>query len=124
MKKTSMLNQNRQFKFLYQRGKCLPGKYCVVYFRKNKKNENRLGITVNKKLGNAVCRNRVRRLLRESYRLLEDGLKPGYDIVLVGRVRAVAANCGTVQRCLRSLLEQAQMFEGAECAGKDMHLAD
>ena len=56
----------------------------VVYYRKNKFAYNRLGITVSPKIGCAVVRNRVRRLIKENYRLLQ-GLSSGYDIVIVAR---------------------------------------
>ena len=60
----------------------------VVYFRKNYTGTNRVGITVTAKLGKAVQRNRVRRRLREIYRLNEDKLRRGPDIILVARTRA------------------------------------
>ena len=63
----------------------------VVYARPNGGRENHLGFTVTAKVGKAVTRNRVRRRLREIYRLHESGLKPGYDLVVVARVRAAEA---------------------------------
>lgn len=44
-----------------------------------------LGLTVSKKIGNAVTRNRIRRRMREAYRLNEAGFKSGFDIVIVAR---------------------------------------
>ena len=63
----------------------------VLYARRNREEKNRVGFTVSKKLGHAVVRNRTRRRLREVYRLNESALKPGYDIVIVARSRAVEA---------------------------------
>lgn len=65
--------------------------YLVLYARRNRSKENRVGLTCGKKLGHAVVRNRTRRRLREVYRLNESALKPGYDIVIVARSRAVEA---------------------------------
>lgn len=60
----------------------------VLYCLRNKKvKQARVGITASKKIGNAVKRNRARRLLRESIRVLYPQLKPGYDFVLVSRGR-------------------------------------
>ena len=62
-----------------------------LYARKNRTGENRVGITVGKKLGKAHVRNRVRRRLREVYRLNEAAFLPGWDIVVVARHRCVDA---------------------------------
>lgn len=63
----------------------------VLYARRNRTGLNRVGITVSKKLGHAVVRNRTRRRLREIYRLNEEKFQPGWDIVVVARSRAVEA---------------------------------
>jgi len=60
----------------------------VIYCRKNGRTENRLGITVSGKVGGAVVRNRVRRRLKEIYRLSECEMKTGFDIVIVARVKS------------------------------------
>ena len=65
---TEILNDNRDFLFLYKKGKFTSGKLAVIYVRKNKLGFNRLGITAGKKVGNAVCRNRAKRLIRQAYR--------------------------------------------------------
>ena len=92
MKKTLSLCENRTFRALYQKGKKAVFPDFAVYYRKNRKNEgfNRVGITVSKKLGNAVCRNRAKRVLREAYRLREPMLQTGYDIVFVARMRILS----------------------------------
>lgn len=95
---------NRDFKRIYQRGKSLANKYCVVYMMKNRAGLSRLGITVSKKLGNAVKRNRARRLLRESFRLLEPQVKDGFDMVIVARFMTVESKQASVQRALYDLL--------------------
>ncbi len=65
--------------------------FLVLYARRNRTGLNRVGITVSKKLGHAVVRNRTRRRLREIYRLNEAKFQPGWDIVVVARSRAVEA---------------------------------
>jgi len=89
MKARVTLKKNSDFRRLYAKGKSAVTPYLVVYARPNKRGENRLGYTVSTKLGHAVVRNRVRRRLREIYRLNAPALKQGYDIVLVARARAV-----------------------------------
>ena len=66
--------------------------YLVLYARRNRSKENRVGLTCGKKLGHAVVRNRTRRRLREIYRLNEHRFARGYDIVVVARSAAVDAD--------------------------------
>ena len=91
MKFSKSLKLNHIFRRLYHKGKSAAGKYLVIYCRKNGSRENRIGLTVSAKLGHAVVRNRIRRRLREIYRLHENRFQPGWDIVVVARSRAVDA---------------------------------
>ena len=88
MKFSASLKGSSAFRRLYAKGKSAASPSLVVYFRKNGARTNRVGITVTTKLGNAVARNRVRRRLREIYRLNEQSLRPGLDLILVARTRA------------------------------------
>ena len=69
MKYAESLKKNYEFRIVYRKGKSLANKYLVVYKYRNNKANNRLGISVSKKVGNSVVRSRVTRLIRESYRL-------------------------------------------------------
>lgn len=81
--------------------------YLVLYARKNRSATNRVGITVGKKLGHAVIRNRVRRRLREVYRLNESRFTPGWDIVVVARSRCIDADFQKLQSAYLALAEKA-----------------
>ena len=85
------LKKNSDFRRLYAKGKSAVNPYMVLYCRRNSLGVNRLGYTVSTKLGHAVVRNRVRRRLREIYRLNSPAMKTGYDIVVVARSRCVNA---------------------------------
>ena len=91
MKKTETIKENRTFRQIYRRGRSAVTPFLVLYCRPNRLGRNRLGITVSTKLGGAVVRNRARRRLREVYRLNAPRLRPGWDIVLVARGRALTA---------------------------------
>ena len=106
MKFTVSLKENRVFRRLYAKGKSAVGPAMVLYCRKNGGKENRLGLTVGTKLGGAVVRNRVRRRLREIYRLNETKLRPGYDIVVVARVRAVHSRYDRLEAQFLSLADK------------------
>ena len=80
--------KNRDFQVVYQKGKSYANKYLVMYVLNNNTEENRLGISVSKKVGNSVIRHRITRLIRESYRLQEDKFQNGYDIVVIARTNA------------------------------------
>lgn len=83
----------------------------VLYARKNRTCTNRVGITVSKKLGHAVVRNRVRRRLREIYRLNEELFQPGWDIVVVARARAIGASFKDLTRAYLSLAKKAGILD-------------
>ena len=91
MKFSSSLKLNHIFRRLYSTSG-QANSYLVLYARKNRTGTNRVGITVSKKLGHAVVRNRVRRRLREVYRLHESRFQPGWDIVVVARSRCIGAS--------------------------------
>ncbi len=112
MEKTSSMKYNRDFKRLYAKGKSICAGYLVMYYKKANINENILGITVTKKIGKAVIRNRVRRLIKESYRLKEDKIKAGYYIVIVARSKAVGASFDQISRDLSFLLKKSGIIEG------------
>ncbi len=92
MKSTVSLKENHIFRRLYQKGQSAVSPYLAVYVRRTGRPVNRLGFTVSTKLGHAVVRNRVRRRLREIYRLHEDRISTGLDIVVVARVKAAHAD--------------------------------
>lgn len=92
------LKSNRDFRRLYSRGKQVVSPTMVLYVWKNRLDQNRLGITVSKKLGNAVTRNKVRRRIREIYRLHEEEFSSGLDLVVVARVRGAHVSYWTLDR--------------------------
>lgn len=97
MRFSRSLKLNHVFRRLYNRGDSAVNRYLVLYCQPNHSEENRVGITVGKKLGTAVVRNRVRRRLREIYRCNEASFRPGFDLVVVVRSRAIAADFSTLQ---------------------------
>lgn len=111
MKKTVSLKLNREFKSLYYRGGSNVSSHLVIYFKKNKRGENRLGITVSKKIGNAVTRNRVRRRISELYRAREDMIRDGFDIVIVARTRAAEALFSQLGASLDFLLSKSGLLK-------------
>lgn len=100
MKYTKSLKLNKDFRRLYYRGKSCVCRNVVVYCMKNRTKSNRIGITCGKNIGKAVVRNRLKRLVRESYRLMETDVKKGFDFVVVIRSRAVGKEFSEISRDL------------------------
>lgn len=114
MKKTTSIKKNEDFRKIYSTGKSYANKNLVMYVKKNELSENRLGISVSKKVGNSVVRHRITRLIRESYRLNEDSLIEGIDIVVVARLGAREKNCSEIEGSLLHLLKLHKILKKAE----------
>ena len=110
MKFSSSLKLNHIFRRLYHTSGQADG-YLVLYARRNRSDCNRVGITVGKKLGKAHIRNRVRRRIREVYRLNEEQFQPGWDIVVVARSRAVEVPFDKLTRSFLSLAKRAGILQ-------------
>ena len=97
------LKKNRDFQIVYREGKSCANRYLVMYVRENGLSENRLGVSVSKKVGNSVVRHRVTRLVRESYRLQEDMFNSGLDMVVTARVSAKGRSFEEIRSALLHL---------------------
>ena len=96
-RKIEILNLNTQFRRIYSKGSSSARPSIVVYAKPNGLSFNRSGITVSKKIGKAVVRNRAKRRLREVFRQNAPRIKSGFDFVLVARSRTVYANFSVLQ---------------------------
>ena len=83
----------------------------MLYARQNRLNINRVGITVSKKLGHAVVRNRVRRRLREVYRLHEGQFSVGWDIVVVARSKCIGGDFAAITTAYLELAQKAGILK-------------
>ncbi len=110
MKYSHSLKLNHIFQRLYRTQGQSNG-LLALYARKNRTGTNRVGITVSKKLGHAVVRNRIRRRVREVYRLNEEKFRPGWDIVVVVRSRAIDADFGKLTAAYLHLADKAGILK-------------
>ena len=124
MKFTSTLKMNYEFQRLYRKGKSAATPFLVVYARSGKRPGNRVGFTVSTKLGKAVKRNRVRRRLREIYRLNSQEMKTGWDIVLVARSRCIHGDYGKMENAFLSACRKLGLMLSGEKNEKPESLPD
>ena len=104
------LKKSWEFQRSYSKGKKYWDTYFVIYVVRTKNLQTRLGITVSKKVGKSVIRNRMKRLIREAFRLLKPKLLPHYDIVVVGRKAASGLSAQQVEVSLKKLFYRASVL--------------
>ena len=103
MKFSDSLKKNKDFQNVYSKGRSYANRLLVMYVLDNHTENNRLGISVSKKVGNIVIRHHITRLIRESYRLQEDMFNSGLDIVVIARATARNADYHQIESALMHL---------------------
>ena len=112
MKNTVSMKKNELFVRAYKKGKKSHGKFFTMHYINNGLEINRLGIKTGKKLAGAVKRNRIKRLIKESYRLCESDLKMGYDIVFVAKEPALLIDSYfETSNAIKRLIKNAELFK-------------
>lgn len=104
--KSITLKENKDFRRLYYRGKSDASPCLVTYVMKNRLGKTRVGITSGKKIGNAVKRNRARRLIRAAFTEYEGRLNGDYDIVFVARTKTAQVKMQQVQQQMEDQLKK------------------
>lgn len=114
MKILTKIKENRDFRRAYKRGKSFVCPYIAVYVSKNRYKNVRLGITAGKKIGNAVCRNRAKRVISAAFRSCIKEIAPGYDFVIVARTRILSVKSTDVALSLKKILHSAGVLLAAQ----------
>lgn len=116
--KFKSLKKNSEFQRVYRKRKSYSNNLLVLYVYKSKYNisekekekYNRLGISVSKKVGKSVVRSRVKRLIKESYRLNQTDIKKGYDLVIIARVSSKNSSYQEIERALLNIFKRAGLI--------------
>lgn len=113
MNNTEMLKKNYEFKYIFLKGKYISGKYVEIYIKKNNSSKNFLGIAISKKIAKSVKRNRIKRLIKENYRLLEKDLKVGNSIIILWKknISIEEAIFKNIENDLKSIFKKANILQ-------------
>lgn len=105
------LKTNSDFRRAYMRGKSYTNPALVSYVIKNRAGICRVGITASKKIGNAVQRNRARRVIREAFRNIDMSCAGNYDIVFVARSKTVYKKSTDIYKAMLPMLKEAGVLK-------------
>lgn len=100
--------QRQDFAKVYKRGRSKANRVLIMYLLPS--NESRLGISVSKKVGNSVVRHRIKRLIKEAYRLNVDHIEKGYNLVLIARDTARDKSYSEIESALIHLVKLNKLY--------------
>ena len=113
MKKTKTLKKNYEFKRILTKGKYLSGKYIECFYINNKvKNNNFIGIAVSSKMAKANKRNKIKRIIRENYKNIEQNIKTGKSIVFLWKKSRDVLDCTycNVKKDMLKIMKEMDML--------------
>ena len=105
LNKKTTLKLNRDFRRLYYKGSSAVHPLIVTYASKNRLGYNRIGITVTKKIGKAVCRNRCKRIIRAAFAQVNTQIEQGWDFVFVARMKTPQAKSTELEPVLKKQIQ-------------------
>lgn len=112
MKKTKMLKKNYEFRKVLSKGTYYSGEYIEQFILPNRKKQNLLGIAISTKIGKAVKRNKIKRLIRENYKNYEEKIKNGQTIVILWKKKKSIENATfhNIEKDMKKIFDKAEIF--------------
>ena len=111
MDKIYKLRNNMEFKKVYNGGKNYWNRYLVLYVRKNNMINSRVGYSITKKIGNSVVRNKVRRRMKEIYRLKFNNIKEGYDLIFIPKKNIVDISYKELESAMLHIMKLSKVYK-------------
>ncbi|MEN2766784.1 ribonuclease P protein component [Ornithinibacillus xuwenensis] len=112
MKKAFRVKDNKEFQLIFKKGKSFANRQLVIYYMKKPDQAHfRIGLSVGKKIGNAVVRNRIKRYLREAFHELEDKIQSPYDIIVIARQPTKDMDLISIKKSLNHLLSKERLLK-------------
>ncbi|TWT00628.1 MULTISPECIES: ribonuclease P protein component [unclassified Planomicrobium] len=108
MNKSQRIKKNKEFQTVFKKGKSFANRQFIVYVLKNEQPAFRIGLSVSKKVGNAVTRNRIKRYIRQTFLELEHDLLPNADYVIIARQQAATLDFHESKKSLEHVLKIAR----------------
>jgi len=111
LQKEHRLSKNKDFALVYKKGKSWANRSFVIYVHKRNDQEKfRLGISVSKKVGNAVVRNHIKRLVKAVFIDIKDSIPVGYDLVIIARNSANSLDFHETKEAVIQVLKRCKMY--------------
>ncbi|AGK56193.1 ribonuclease P protein component [Bacillus sp. 1NLA3E] len=111
MKKKFRIKKNKDFQIVFKQGKSFANRQFIIYvLKKNEQSKFRIGLSVSKKIGNSVMRNRIKRRIRQSFFELKDFIKEENDYVIIARKPAAEMEFHEIKSSLIHLLKLSKVL--------------
>lgn len=112
MKKEYRVKDNKEFQIIFKKGKSFANRQLVIYYmEKENQSHFRIGLSVGKKIGNAVVRNRIKRYLRQAFHELEKDILPTYDMIIIARQPTKDMSFFEMKKSLTHLLSKEKLLK-------------
>jgi len=112
MKKKFRIKANKEFQYVFQNGESFANRQLVIYYlQKSGQSHFRIGLSVGKRIGNAVIRNQIKRYLRQAFHELEKNVEQPYDIVIIARQPTGKMNFHQIKKSLVHLLKKERLLK-------------
>lgn len=105
------MKKNKEFQEIFKKGKSFANRQFVIYLLKRPEQQHfRIGLSVSKKLGNAVTRNQIKRYVRQAFHEMENDLRNDYDYIIIARKPVSEMNFFEIKKSLIHVLKLAKVY--------------